>query len=94
MNKSLDRISDAVFTADNVWTAVGFLAVVVGAGVGRKVLESGWLASTGNEPPLNADAEDATWVQSLAWGVVTGAIIGMVRAATRSGASSVRRRWS
>ncbi len=94
MSKPLNRISDAVFTADNVWTAIGFLAVVVGAGVGRKALKSGWLASTGNEPPLDADAEDATWVQALVWGVVTGAIIGMVRAATRSGASSVRRHWS
>ncbi len=94
MNKPLDRISDAVFTADNVWTAVGFLAVVLGAGVARKVLQSGWRLSTGKEPPLNPAAEDATWVQSLAWGVVTGAIVGMVRAATRSGASSVRRHWS
>lgn len=94
MNKSLNRLSDEVFTADNVWTAVGFLAVVVGAGVGRKLLKAGWRASTGKEPPLNPDAEDATWVQALVWGVVTGAIIGMVRAATRSGASSVRRHWA
>ncbi|MDQ6735504.1 MAG: DUF4235 domain-containing protein [Nitrospirota bacterium] len=94
MNKSLERLSDKVFTADNAWTAVGFLAVVLGAGVGRQILKSGWRASTGKEPPLNPDAEDATWLQSLAWGVVTGAIIGMVRAASRSGASSVRRYWS
>ncbi len=94
MNMSLDRISDEVFTADNAWTVAGVLAVAIGAGVCRKLLKSGWRASMGNEPPLNPDADDATWVQSLAWGIVTGAIIGMVRAATRSGASSVRRRWS
>lgn len=81
-------------TPDNAWTAIGVLAVIIGSALGRKLLEGGWRAATGNEPPLNPDSEDATWLEALAWGVTTGAIIGVVRALSRHGTSFAGRRWS
>ena len=83
-----------IMTRDNVWTLVGVVAVIIGSALGRKVLESSWRATTGKEPPLNPDTEDASWLEALAWGVTTGAIIGVVRALSRQGTSSARRRWS
>ena len=39
-------------------------------------------------------AEDAGWAESLTWGVVTRAIIGVIRALSRQGARAAQQRWS
>ncbi|MBA2434181.1 MAG: DUF4235 domain-containing protein [Verrucomicrobiota bacterium] len=64
------------------------------AALGRALLKSGWRATTGREPPRNPDADDATWIEALVWAVVTGALVGIARALSRKGTSSVRRWWS
>ncbi len=93
MNQTLARFNEEVMTRDNAWTVVGILTVVVGATVGRTLLKSGWRAVTGNEPPKDPDADDTSWKQALTWGVLTGAIIGVVRALSHKSASAFERRW-
>ena len=81
-------------TRDNAWTLIGVLAVIVESALGRKLLEDGWEATTGKKPPLNPGKEGATWPEALIWGVATGAVVGVIRALSRRGATSARRHWS
>ena len=94
MNRTLSRLNDRVFTAENVFTALALVAAIGAAAASRNALKSGWRSVTGTEPPISPDSEDATWVESLTWGVVTGAIIGIVRVLARQGAGSFRRSWN
>jgi hypothetical protein len=94
MNQTLARFNEEVMTRENAWTAAGILTVIAGAAMGRTLLKSGWRAVTGNEPPQDPDADDTNWKQALTWGVLTGAIIGVVRALSRKGASAAERRWA
>lgn len=90
----MSRLRDEVFTPEHAWTALAFVLAVAGAAIGRNVMERGWRAASGTEPPISPSSEDATWFESMMWGVVTGAIIGVVRALSRQGAQSAQRRWS
>lgn len=94
MNRTLARWNDRLLTPENVFTALALVAAIGAAAASRNVLESGWRAATGTEPPISPDSDDATWLESLTWGVVTGAIIGIVRVLSRHGASSARRWWA
>jgi hypothetical protein len=94
MNRTLSRWHDKLLTPENVFTALAFVAAVGAAAASRNLLESGWRASTGTEPPISPDTDDATWIESLTWGVVTGALIGVIRVLSRHGASSFQRWWS
>ena len=94
MNRTLSRWNDQIFTPENVFTALALVAAVGAAVASRNVLKSGWRTATGTEPPISPDTEDATWVESLTWGVVTGAFIGVVRVLARQGAGSFRRSWN
>ncbi len=93
MNQTLDRLSDQLFTRESAWTAVGFLAAAAGAVVARKLIESGWRTTTGQEPPKDPASEEDTWVQTMTWAVATGALVGVVRVLSRRGARSAWRRW-
>lgn len=93
MKQTRANFNHRVMTRENAWTAVGILTVIAGATMGRTLLKSGWRAVTGNEPPKDPDADDTTWKQALTWGILTGAIIGVVRALSQKGASAFERRW-
>lgn len=90
----MSRLRNEVVTPEHAWTALAFVAAVLGAAAGRGLLKRGWRAARGTEPPISPSAEDATWTESLMWGVVTGAIIGVVRALSRQAARAAQHRWS
>lgn len=94
MDDALTRINEELHDPDNAWTAAAFVAAVAGAALGRYLLKHGWTAATGKAPPLNPASEEVTWVASITWGVVTGAMVGVVRALARHGTTSVQRRLS
>lgn len=94
MNRTLNRLNEELLTTETAWAAAGFFAAVLGAAIGRKLLKEGWRKASGKEPPINPGLEETTWIDAIAWGVVSGALIGVVRAASRHGASSARRRWA
>ena len=94
MNRTLERLNEEFLTTETGWAVAGFFAAVLGAALGRKMLKEGWRKAAGEEPPLNPGLEDTSWMEAIAWGVVSGALIGVVRAASRHGASSARRRWT
>jgi len=62
-----------------VWSAMSLVSALAAATVARKVLDKGWQLSTGRKPPANpADPDVAVW-EAIAWSVVTGASVAVVR---------------
>jgi hypothetical protein len=88
------RLRRELSDPDIGWTVLAFVMVIAGAALGRKALAAGWRATSGTEPPVSPSTKDATWVESLVWGIVTGAIIGVLRALSLQGAQVAERRWS
>ena len=92
MNRNLSQLTDRVFTPENAWTALALVAAIAAAAASRHLLEAGWRTTTGTEPPSSLESEDPTLVQSLTWGIVTGAIVGVVRVLSQRGTSALRQR--
>ncbi|CAN5622150.1 hypothetical protein BH20VER1_BH20VER1_04990 [soil metagenome] len=67
---------------------------VLAAIAGQKLLETGWRAVDGTEPPLSPATKDATWAESLLWGVVTGAILGVLSVLSRQAVRTAQSRWT
>lgn len=80
-------------TEERAWTLFALLAAVLGAVIARWAMKTGWEAVTGTPPPVNPDDEEVTWRQSLMWGLVSGALVGAVRVASRRSAASAWERW-
>ena len=64
-------------------------AATIAGIVANRALQKSWTGVTGRAAPKNPAATDVTWQQALMWGVVSGAVLGMVRVASRRSASSV-----
>ena len=91
---AISRLRDEVATPEHAWTALAFVAAAVSAAASRHLLQRGWRAAIGTEPPISPSAENAAWIDTLVWGVATGAIVGVIRAVSRHGARSAQHRWS
>lgn len=65
--------------SSKVWSAMSLIAALGSAAVARQVLDKGWRLSTGRKPPANpADPDVHVW-EAVAWSVVTGASVAVVR---------------
>ena len=70
------------------WKVLGTGAAIGAAAVARKLVTSGWTATTGKEPPANPEDPDVSWPEAVGWAVVSGALIGVARLlATRKAAA-------
>ena len=90
MNQTLNRL----MTRENAWIAFGFLAAFAGDALSRALIKASWRATTGEEPPQSPGAEKTSLGHAIAWGITTGALVGLVRALSRRGANNAWRRWS
>ncbi len=90
----LSRYRNELLTRDNAWTVFTVLCVIAATKICRHLLKSGWEKTTGLTAPLKPDADDSTWVRSMSWGLLTGALIGVVRALSRQGAGRFQKRFS
>lgn len=69
------------------WKVLSGGAVVLASMAAERALQMGWTAVTGKKPPAAPEDPGATWGKSLAWAVVSGALIGAARlGATRAAA--------
>lgn len=62
-----------------LWKILGGGAAVAAAIVARKTLTSGWEKATGRQPPDNPADPTTEWREALAWGALTGAVVGVAR---------------
>ncbi len=73
-----------------------FLAIAAALGatlLARNAVQAGWRRTLHRDPPLNPSSSEVDWHDALLWGAVSGAIVGMVRIASRRASSGVYNRW-
>jgi len=75
-----------------MWMACASGAAMVGAGVVRKGLVTGWRAWKHEDPPEDPGAWDVDWRDAVAWTVATGALMGLGSLLARRGAAAGWRR--
>lgn len=62
-----------------VWSVMSLVSALGAAALARKVLDQGWRAATGRQPPENpADPDVQVW-EAFAWATVTGAAVAVAR---------------
>ena len=71
-----------------VWKVLGTGAALGAAVVARKLVTSGWTATTGKAPPANPEDPEVSWPEAVGWAVASGAFVGVARLlATRKAAA-------
>jgi hypothetical protein len=70
------------------WRLLGGISAVLAGIAARKVMVTGWRASTGSNPPANPAAPGTRWREAIPYAVASGAVMGLARmVATRKAAS-------
>jgi Protein of unknown function (DUF4235) len=74
------------------WKALRGTTVVLATMAAERGLEASWTVVTGRKPPAVPENPDSSWGKSLAWAMVSGAVVGATRlAATRAAAAYYER---
>lgn len=74
------------------WSLLGTGTALLAGVLTRRVVRAGWEKSRGDAPPEDPAAESDGWKRALAWGVVSGAAVGVARVLGRSSAARGWRR--
>ncbi|QDV86324.1 DUF4235 domain-containing protein [Stieleria magnilauensis] len=61
--------------------------------VARNALQAGWRTTLNREPPKNPASPEVDWKDALLWGAVSGALVGIVRIASRRASSGAYNRY-
>ncbi len=72
---------------DLLWSVAASGAAVLAATVAKKALTRGWIARRGKVPGNPATGE-TTWNEALAWAVVSGVTVGVVRLLAQRGVAA------
>ena len=62
-----------------MWNAVASGVAVAAVTATKPLIEKGWRAALGSEPPGNPAHQDVTWGHALLWALITGAAVGVIR---------------
>lgn len=74
------------------WKVLASLSTVAAGIAARKVLNTGFRKTTGNQPPANPEAPGTSWREAIGWAVASGAAMGLARMlATRKAADVYRK---
>jgi hypothetical protein len=72
---------------------LAFAAALSATFLARNAVQAGWRTTLNRDPPLNPASSEVDWQDALLWGAVSGAIVGMVRIASRRASSGAYNRW-
>lgn len=70
-----------------VWNFVASSAAIGAVVASKPLLERLWRVVFRSEPPGNPAASSVLWRDALAWSLITGAIVGVVRLVAQRGAA-------
>lgn len=74
------------------WRLFGGLSAVLAGVAARKLMVTGWRATTGANPPANPAAPSTQWREAVPFAIASGAVMGLARMlATRKAAGYYRR---
>lgn len=66
-------------SSSKLWTVFSLVSALGAAAAAKKVLNSGWKAATGKQPPENpADPDVDVW-EAVLWASVSGTVVGLAR---------------
>lgn len=74
---------------DALWTAVSLPIGIVAGLAGRKAVAAAWRGVTSREVPDNPVAPGVGWPEAIAFAVVSGATLGVLRLLAQRGAAGV-----
>jgi hypothetical protein len=69
------------------WKVVGITSGLVAASTSKKILDTTWKKTQGDEPPRNPAAPGTTWPKALSWAVASGAGMAVARLVAMRGAA-------
>lgn len=72
---------------DLLWTVAASGAAIGAATLAKKALTKGWVAKRGRIPG-NPATTDTTWNEALAWAVLSGVVVGVVRLLAQRGVAA------
>jgi hypothetical protein len=73
---------------EKVWSGVASVAAVAAVTATKPLVERVWRVVARREPPGNPAHQDVSWGEALAWALVTGALVGVIRLLAQRAAAS------
>lgn len=64
---------------DQVWTGVASVAAIGAVAATKPFVEKAWTAIARREAPGNPAHQDVTWGEAIAYALITGALVGVIR---------------
>ncbi|WP_136255653.1 DUF4235 domain-containing protein [Onishia niordana] len=75
-----------------LWSVVGYTAVIGASLMTRHTAREAYRKTAGNPPPENPGRRDTRWHEALAWGMASGALVGVARVVGQRLGDEARRR--
>lgn len=91
LKKPLHRIRSLWPGSDEAskrWLLASAAGAFAAALLSRGALFQGWRGVRGEKPPMEVTSTSGDWPRALAWGAVTGMIVGVARVIGRRGAAA------
>lgn len=73
---------------ERAWQILAVGSAALAGIAARALMQGGWKVVRGGEPPENPAARSVGWGEAIAWTVVTGVIVGVMRLVAERGAAS------
>jgi hypothetical protein len=73
---------------DTRWIFTSAAGALAASLLTRGLMKSGWRGVRGEDPPNQPSVSPGGWPRALAWGAVTGAIVGVARVLGRRGSAA------
>ncbi len=74
-------------------SVLAFAAAIGATFLARNALQAGWRRALDRDPPKNPASPDVDWKDALLWGATSGALVGMLRIASRRATSTAYHRF-
>lgn len=75
-----------------LWSVVGYTAVIGASLLTRHTAREAYRKTAGSAPPEHPGRRDTRWREALAWGMASGALVGMARVVGQRLGDEARRR--
>lgn len=75
-----------------LWSMAGYTAVIGASLLTRHTAREAYRKTAGAAPPENPGRRDTHWREALAWGMASGALVGMARVVGNRLGDEARRR--
>lgn len=83
-----DELNRGISQTENL---IAFITALAAGLAARNMLQASWRQALDRDPPKNPSSTAVDWKEALAWGALSGALVGVTRIAARRGSTSLYR---